>query len=74
MLDLDVDDAFISTVGAGVDVVIAEGVILNFEGRYQFAEFDLHGSVLVPGIGTVKIDDDVNLDSWVLRAGVLLEL
>lgn len=72
MVDIDIEDGFISTVGAGVDVTVAENFLLNFEARFQFAEFDLTGSTVVPGLGTVKIDSEEDFNTLVLRAGGLL--
>ncbi len=72
-VDIDVDDALVWLLGAGVDVAVAKNILLNFEAAYHFAYFDLSGSVAVPGVGTIKIDDEEDAHALYLRAGVLVE-
>lgn len=73
-VDIEVDDAFIATLGAGVDIRITPDLLFNIEGRYQYAEYDIEGSVFVPGFGTISIDDKEDFDALFLKAGFLLRL
>jgi len=70
-VEVDVDDGFIATVGAGADVKLADHFYLNFEVRYQFADFDVDGKVAVPGGGTIDLDVDEDFDTVVIRSGFL---
>ena len=74
VVDLDIEDGFIYTVGAGVDVKVTKNIYWNTEIRYQMAEFDLSGSIVVPELGTVKIDDEIDFDIIVLRTGILIRI
>ncbi len=73
-VDVDVDNGFVYTLGAGVDIEIAKNLFLNVEARYQFAEFDVNGSLDLPGFGVVKVDDQKEVEAFLLRVGVLIPL
>jgi len=74
IVDVDVDDGYVWTVGGGIDVKVTEDMLLNFEARYQCTHFDFSGKLDVPGLGVFKIDDEETFYTWVFRAGVLIRL
>lgn len=73
-VDLDVDNGIVYTLGAGVDIQVAKNLFLNIEARYQFAEFDVSGSLDLPGFGVIKVDDQKEVEAFLLRVGVLIPL
>jgi len=73
-VDLDVDNGVVYVFGAGVDVKLADNCFWNTEVRYQKGDFDLTGSVNVPGLGKIKIDDEFDFDVIVVRTGFLIRI
>lgn len=73
-VNVDIDDGFVYILGAGVDIRLAENLLGNIEVGYQVADFDVSGELSVPGLGIVKVDDELSLDAFLVRIGFLIEL
>lgn len=67
----DVDGGVIAAVGGGFDWRITRHLLFNFDVRVQFAQFDITSKGVIPGVGPVKIKDEQNFDTVVVRTGLL---
>lgn len=70
-LDVEVDDGVIGYWGGGVDIVLTQHLVLNFDARYQSAEFDMEAKGTVAGVPVVIEEEEENFDSVVLRGSLL---
>jgi len=69
--DVDVEDGSIGVAGGGFDVVLTNHLLLNFDVRYQFAEFDTEVQGSVGGVSFQVKEKEENFDSVHLRVSLL---
>lgn len=66
-----VEDSHIGVFGAGADIFLNDNTLLNFDVRYQSAEFDVDTTGTVGGSSITITEDGENFDSVIFRFSLL---
>lgn len=70
-LKAEVEDGLIGAAGGGVDLRLSDHLLLNFDVRYQFAEFEVEQTGVVAGTRVRIVEKEEHFDTVVIRTGLL---
>lgn len=67
----DIEDSYVGVVGIGIDFFLNENFIVNFDVRYQSAEFDFETTGTVGGSTVTVKEVEENFDMTIFRLSLL---